>query len=85
MENSILQFTSYTVGESKLMQSQWKTAWRVLKKTINRVATDPAIPLLSHAMKYYSVIKNETMPFAATQMDPEMIKLNHVSQKKKGK
>ena len=37
-------------------------------------------------MEYYSAIeKNEIMPFAATWMDLEMIKLNKVSQKEKDK
>ena len=37
-------------------------------------------------MEYYSAIKkNEIMPFAATWMDPEMIILSEVSQKKKDK
>ena len=37
-------------------------------------------------MKYYSAIKkNKIMPFAATQMDLEMIILSEVSQKKKDK
>ena len=35
-------------------------------------------------MEYYSAIKkNEIMPFAATWMDPEIIILNEVSQRKK--
>ena len=35
-------------------------------------------------MEYYSVIKkNEIMPFAATQMDLEMIILNEVRKRKK--
>ena len=35
-------------------------------------------------MEYYSAIKrNETMPFAATWMDPEMITPSKVSQKNK--
>ena len=35
-------------------------------------------------MKYYPAIKKkkETMPFAATQMDPEIIRLSEVSQRK---
>ena len=39
-----------------------------------------------HTMQYYSAIKkNETMPFAATWMDPEIIILSEVSQKEKDK
>ena len=34
-----------------------------------------------HIMEYYSAIKkNETMPFAVTWMDPEIIMLSEVSQ-----
>ena len=37
-------------------------------------------------MEYYATIKkNEIMSFAATWMDLEIIKLNEVSQKDKGK
>ena len=37
-------------------------------------------------MEYYSAIKkNEIMPFAATWMDPEIIKLSKVSQTEKDK
>ena len=37
-------------------------------------------------MEYYSAIKkNEIMPFAATWMDVEMIKLSEISQKEKDK
>ena len=37
-------------------------------------------------MDYYSTVKkNETMPFAATWMDLEMIILSEVSQKEKDK
>ena len=37
-------------------------------------------------MEYYSAIrKNEIMPFAATQMDLEIIILSEVSQKEKDK
>ena len=37
-------------------------------------------------MEYYSAIKkNETVPFAATWKDPELIILSEVSQKKKEK
>ena len=35
-------------------------------------------------MEYYSAIrKNETMPFAATRMNPEIITLSNISQKEK--
>ena len=35
-------------------------------------------------MEYYSAIKkNKTIPFAATWMDPEIIIMSEVSQKKK--
>ena len=37
-------------------------------------------------MEYYSAMKkNETMPFAATRMGPEMILLSELSQPEKGK
>ena len=37
-----------------------------------------------YAMEYYSAIKkNKTIPFAATWMDPEIIIMSEVSQKKK--
>ena len=36
-------------------------------------------------MEYYSAIKMEIMPFAATRIDPEIIILSEVSQKKKDK
>ena len=38
----------------------------------------------THTMEYYSAIKkkNETMPFAATWMDLEIIILSEISQKK---
>ena len=40
----------------------------------------------TYTMEYYSAIKkNEIMPFAATQMNLEMIILNEVSQKEKDK
>ena len=35
-----------------------------------------------HTMEYYSAIKSEIMPFAATWMDPEIIILSEVSQRK---
>ena len=38
-----------------------------------------------YTMEYYSVIKNEIMPFAATWMDPEIIILSEVSQTEKDK
>ena len=39
-----------------------------------------------HTMEYYSAIKkNEIMPFAATWLDLEVITLNEVSHKEKGK
>ena len=38
-----------------------------------------------HTAEYYSTIKNEIMPFAATWMDLEIIILNEVSQTEKDK
>ena len=38
-----------------------------------------------YTMEYYSAIKNEIMPFAATQIDLEIIILNEISQKEKYK
>ena len=39
-----------------------------------------------HTMEYYSVIKkNEIMPYAATQMDLEIIILSEIRQKEKDK
>ena len=39
-----------------------------------------------HTMEYYSAIKkNEIMPFAATWMELEALKLSEVSQKEKDK
>ena len=35
-----------------------------------------------YTLEYYSAIKNEIMPFAATWMDLEMIILSEVSQRK---
>ena len=37
----------------------------------------------THMMKYYSAIKTEIMPFAATWMDLEMIILSEVNQKRR--
>ena len=34
-------------------------------------------------MEYYSAIKNKIIPFAATWMNPEIIIMSEVSQKKK--
>ena len=39
----------------------------------------------THTMEYYSAIKNEIMPFAATWMDLEIIILSEVSQTEKDK
>ena len=36
-------------------------------------------------MEYYSLKRNEIMPFAATRMDLEIIILSEVSQKEEGK
>ena len=36
-------------------------------------------------MEYYSAIKNERMPFAATLMDPEIFIVSKLSQKEKEK
>ena len=37
----------------------------------------------TYTVKYYSAIKNETMPFVVTWMDLEIIILNEASQTKK--
>ena len=37
------------------------------------------------ALKYYSAIKNETMPFETTRMELEIITLSEVSQTEKDK
>ena len=34
-----------------------------------------------YTMEYYSAIKNEIMPFAATRLDPEIIILSEVRQR----
>ena len=39
----------------------------------------------THTKEYYSAIKNEIMPFAATRMDLEIIILSEISQKEKDK
>ena len=39
----------------------------------------------THIMEYYSVIKNEILPFSGTWMGLEMIKFSEVSQKEKDK
>ena len=36
-----------------------------------------------YTMGYYSAIKNEIMPFAATKMDPKTIILSEVRKRKK--
>ena len=39
-----------------------------------------------HTMKYYAAIKkNEAMPFAATWIDPEIVILSEVSQRRRNK
>ena len=38
-----------------------------------------------YTVEYYSAIKNEIMPFAATWMDVDIIILSEVSQTEKGK
>ena len=37
----------------------------------------------THTLEYYSAIKNEIIPFAATWMDPDIITLSEISQKDK--
>ena len=39
----------------------------------------------THTEEYHSKIKNDTLPFAATQMDLEAITLSEISQKEKDK
>ena len=39
----------------------------------------------THTMEYYSIKRNEIMPFAATWMDLEIITLSEVTQKEKDK
>ena len=80
--------------ECKLVQVLWKTVWRFLKKLKIGLLYDQVIPLLgiypeknvctyTHTLEYYSAIKNnEIMPFAATQMDLEIIILNEVRKRK---
>ena len=38
-----------------------------------------------YMMEYYSAIKNEIMPFAATRMALEIVTLSEVSHREKGK
>ena len=45
-------------------------------------STDKLIKKMSHTHKYYSVIKNEILPFPTTWMDQEGIMLSKVSQTK---
>ena len=55
----------------------------VTKKSTDRwVDKEELLPV---QMEYYSAIKNEIMPFAATLMDPEVIILSEISQKEKDK
>ena len=77
-----------------MVQVLWKTVWRFLKKLKIGLLYDQVIPLLgiypeknvctyTHTLEYYSAIKNnEIMPFAATQMDLEIIILNEVRKRK---
>ena len=63
--------------------------------SIAKTWEQPRCPLIDEWIKkmwyictkeYFSAIKKkETMPFAATWMDPEMIRLSRVSQKEKDK
>ena len=55
----------YTVGgECTLVQSLWKTVWRVLKKLKIELSDDPAIPILGmHLEKMKTLIcKNTCIP-----------------------
>ena len=78
-----------------MVQVLWKTVWRFLKKLKIGLLYDQVIPLLgiypeknvctyTHTLEYYSAIKNnEIMPFAATQMDLEIIIINEVRRESK--
>ena len=43
-------------GECKLVQSLWKTAWRVLKKLKLELSDDPAIPLLGMYLERMKIL-----------------------------
>ena len=72
------------------MHSMFITALFTVAKTWKQPkcpSTDDWIKKMGYiyTMEYYSAIKNDIMPFAATWMELETLRLSEVSQKEKGK